>query len=51
MGETEMELIAELVVDALARPDDDLPCCHPVRVESLADEFPLYADEPAEAGR
>jgi glycine hydroxymethyltransferase len=51
MGESEMELIAELIVDALARPDDDSLAAIRSRVESLTDEFPLYADEPAEAGR
>jgi glycine hydroxymethyltransferase len=51
MGESEMDLIAGLIVEALARPDDDALAGVRARVESLAEGFPLYADEPAEAGR
>jgi glycine hydroxymethyltransferase len=51
MGEPEMEQIAELIVEALTRPDDASLLAVRSRVESLADAFPLYADEPAEAGR
>jgi glycine hydroxymethyltransferase len=51
MGEAEMEQIAELIVEALARPNDDALARVRSRVETLAEGFPLYADEPAEAGR
>jgi len=49
--EAEMEQIAEFIVAALARPDDDALARVRVQVEGLAEGYPLYADEPAEAGR
>jgi glycine hydroxymethyltransferase len=51
MGEAEMDQVADLIVQALARPDDDALARVRAKAVALADAFPLYADEPAEAGR